>query len=201
MIVPLLTGLALAAAPDLPEDGAPDEAWHVRVDTAATWGIGGQMFLGAEVHPTAWRPLWSTPAATGSLDLGVALTYGNEAAFLAPWIDTSSTRGSNHRVQVFGSVGTTFHMGPGRRLGLGLHALVGMNEWISSYAVDYSEEDFSGRATVADTRFVAAGQLTLSWRLSRTVGLDLLVVGQVPLASSYAIGFGHLGVGPCFYLR
>lgn len=200
----LLAGpVAHAAAPDphVAEDGSPDSHWRLRLDTSATWGIGGQMFLGADLHPTVGRPIWKTASATGTLDLGLDLNYGNEATFLAPWIDRTTTSGAGHRVQVLGTLGGTFHLGPTRRFGLGLHGVAGLNEWISAYTVDYADEDFSGGTVVSEASFVAGGRLTMAYRVHRNVGVNIVAQALLPTRSTYAIGFGHVGAGLSFYVH
>lgn len=186
-------------SPHVGESGEPGHRVHLRLDTAATWGIGGQMFLGVQVHPTAYVGVWNTKKATGTIDLGVNVAYGNEPTFLAPWIDPAEVTGATHRVQVLGTVGTTFHMAPKRRFGLGIHWFAGLNHWQSDYRVAYADEDFEGEATVVDDLFVTGGQLTLSYRFSRHVGVNLAAVAPLPLDSSYAITFGHIGLGLTFY--
>lgn len=201
-LVGLLTPSARADdVPHVPEDGSVSTAWHARVDASATWGIGGQMFLGVDLHPSAYRTIWSTPGATGSVDLGLDVNYGNEAAFLAPWVDTAKVSGAGHRVQVLGTVGGTFHLGARRRFGLGLHGVAGLNEWVSAYRVDYATEDFQGEAVLSEASFVAGGRMTLSLRVHRYVGVNVVAMAFLPTVSSYAIGFGHVGAGLSFYVR
>jgi hypothetical protein len=197
-MIALLLAAALAA-PHVSPDG--DRAVHVQLDTAATWGIGGQMFLGANAHGRALFPLWDGGGATGSLDLGLQLAYGNEATFLAPWIDRDHVRGAGQRVQAVLTLGHTFHAGKQRRTGVGLHAFVGLNHWRSAYSLEIPEVDVSGSAVVSRNLPVVGGQLTVSQRLSKHVGLNLVISAPFPTASSYAITLASIGLGPTFYLR
>ncbi len=178
-----------------------DHRVHVRIDSDATWGIGGQMFLGAQLHTTGYVGVWNTKRATGSVDFGLNLAYDNEAAFLAPWIDPSEVSGAGHRVQVLASFGGTFHLTPSRRFGLGLHGLAGLSHWVSQYRVVYADEDFEAEGSVARSFAIVGGQLTLSYRASKHVGVNVIAMAPLPLESSYAISFGHIGAGLTFYLR
>ena len=196
-----LQGAVAGEEPHVPEDGSASPRWHVRLDATATWGIGGQMFLGVDLHPSAYRTVWTAPGATGTVDLGFDLHYGNEAGFLAPWVDTEKVSGANHRVQALATAGGTFHLTARRRFGLGMHLLAGLNQWVSAYTVDYAAEDFSDRAVVQQASFLAGGRLTFSYRVHRHVGVTVIATGFLPTESSYAISFGHVGLGLTFYLR
>lgn len=197
MIAALLT--AALAGPSI--DATTDGPWHVRLDTSATWGIGGQMFLGADVAAHAERAMWTRGRTTGTVDVGGVVDYGNEATFLAPWIDRDTTTGATHRVQVMGLFGTTFHGGPDHRVAFGVHVLAGVNHWRSAYRVDAPDVGLDDDAVVARTLPVVAARLTLAGRVSERVGLQLWVSAPLPTSSSYAIGLGSLGFGPTFYLR
>jgi hypothetical protein len=198
----LHAGPAIAAErlPHLPEDGTRDGRWHLRLDTDAVWGIGGQMYLGAQAHLSGYTAVWTAPGATGSIDLGVQAHYGNEATWLAPWIDPDEVSGATHRVQVVGTVGHTFHLGTRRRWSLGLAWYAGWNHWRSDHGVTYAAEDVHGHDVVTDDLFVTGGQVRVGWRVHRHVGLDLVVGAPVPTASSYAVTLANVGLGLSFFV-
>jgi hypothetical protein len=197
----LLLASAFAADPHLPTDSTPDKRLHLRLDTDATWGIGGQMFLGAQAQLTGYAGVWRGARATGSLDVGLQLAYGNEATFLAPWIDPETTTGATHRVQLVATLGHTFHMGPQRRVSLGLQWFAGWNHWRSDYAMTIEEADIDEQAVVVRNLVTTGGQVTLAYRASKHVGVNLVITAPVPTPSSYAVGMVSVGVGPTFYLR
>jgi hypothetical protein len=197
----MLAGSASAAEPHLPEDGSVDRTVHVRLDTDATWGIGGQMFLGASAHGTAYVGAWKSKRATGSVDFGLQLAYQNEPTFLAFWIDPEQVKGATHRVQALATVGHTFHMGGKRQVALGLHWFAGLNHWDSAYSLDYNQEDVHGKASVKDDLFVTGADVALAYRFSKHVGVNLALQAPMPTASSYAITFGSIGLGLTYYLR
>lgn len=203
----LLTALTLlgtpaqATEPHVPSDGTRDARFHLRLDTAATWGIGGQMYLGTNVHLQGQNTVWASKKATGTVDVGLQVAYGNEAIFLAPWIDPDTTSGATHRVQLVGTFGHTFHAGPQRRVAVGMHVFAGWNHWRSDYAIRMPSVDVQGQAVVSRDLFVAGGQLTLACRISEVVGIHLVIAAPLPTPSDYAVGMFGLGIGPTFYLR
>lgn len=194
-------------APPAPEraphllPGGLDRRFHLRLDGDFVYGIGGQSFFGAQAHLLAYRGLWSTPHAIGSLDLGLRLAYGNEPTWAAPWIDREQVSGATHRVQALLTVGHTFHMGKRRRAALGMHLHGGLNHWLSAYTLEYAQEGVHGEAQVRRNRFVAGAELSFAYRLSRHVGTHVTLGGPFPSQSSYLVGMFFVGAGLSFYLR
>ncbi len=174
---------------------------HLQLDADATWGIGGQMFLGTQLRLAALIEHWQTRHAAGTWDLGVNFAYQNEPTFLAPWLDSSQVSGAGHRVQLVASLGHSAHLGRLRRVALGLHLYGGYNYWRSDYAVEYANEGVSGGAVVDDHLPVIGGELRLGVRVHRRVGLNLAIGAPFPTTTSYAISMLHVGLGLSFYLR
>ncbi|HMV65607.1 MAG TPA: hypothetical protein PKA64_02060 [Myxococcota bacterium] len=197
MIVTLLA--AALAAPYV--TGTDAHPVHLRLDTAASWGIGGQMFLGGQVHLAAQTPVWTGKTASATADAGLQLAYHNEATFLAPWVDRDTTTGAGHRVHAVAVAGVTFHAGPQRRVAVGLQWFAGLNVWRSDYAVAIPEADIDAHEVVQRLLPVTGGQVTIAARLSERVGIDLFMQAPIPTSSSYAVGLAALGIGPVFYLR
>lgn len=187
--------------PHVAEDGHKSGRVHLQLDTDATWGIGGQMFLGAQVRFAALLEHWTTRRAIGTWDFAGALAYQNEAIFLLPFVDFRGVTGANHRTQLIVSAGHTAHMGRRRRVALGLHLFAGWNAWRSSYTVDYPAEDVHGSAVVVRHRPIVGVELRFAYRFHRRVGLNVMLGAPFPTASSYLITFGQFGLGLSFYLR
>ncbi len=174
---------------------------HVRFDTAATYGIGGQSYLGIDLKMSGYMPVWNTRLATGTVDGGLVLAYGNEPTWLAPWIDPEQVQGSTHRISLLLRVGHSFHLGVRRRVMLGFHLFAGLHEWISSYSVTYANEGIHGSSTVKRSLLVSGGELDFAYRFSEHVGLYLELSAPFPYQSSYAQTYFHVGAGLTFYLR
>jgi hypothetical protein len=168
---------------------------HLRLDASATYGIGGQSFLGGLAHLSLGVSAWDSGDATGSLDVGLALAYHHEPTWLAPWLSGESVQGAGHRAQTLLVAGHTFHMLPGRELSLGMHVYAGWNRWVSSYSLEYAAEGVRGQSTLERDHLVTGGQLTLAGRISDRVGLNLVAGGPFPTMSSYVVGMFHVGVG------
>jgi hypothetical protein len=190
---------AKGSSPHVVADERPGTP-HLRLDTSAVYGIGGQSFLGVLARSVLGVTAWDDGNATGSGDFGLALAYHNEPTFLAPWLASGGIEGAAHRVQLLVVAGHTFHMLDDRALSLALHAQFGWNRWISSYTLDYPAEDVRGEATVERTHFVVGAQLTLAWRVADYVGLNLVLGGPFPIYSSYVISMFHVGAGLTFYV-
>ena len=204
MPLALLTALApapTAPAPHVAEDGHKSGRVHLQLDADATWGIGGQMFLGTQLRFAALLEHWTTRHAIGTWDVGANFAYQNEAIFLAPFIDKDKVEGAGHRTQLVATVGHTAHMGKRRRVALGVHVFGGWNAWRSDYSVDYPNEDVHGSAVVVRHRAIVGGELRFDYRFHRRVGINVLASGVFPTTSSYLITFGQMGVGLSFYLR
>lgn len=199
LVLATITSVARAEAPHV-RAGEPLGTVHVRLDASATYGIGGQSFVGALTHISVGVSAWDDGEATGSLDVGLGLAYHNEPTWLAPWLSGGGVEGAAHRAQTLLMVGHTFHMLPGRELSLGLHAYAGWNRWISSYALTYEAENVRGAATIERDQFVTGAQLTLAGRVAERVGLQLVLGGPFPTESSYVVGMFHVGLGLSFYL-
>jgi hypothetical protein len=190
-----------ALVPHVAEQGGTDGRIHLQLSGDVIYGIGGQSYLGGLLRLNAYKALWDRGRATGSLDLGAQLGYGNEPVWLAPWLATGGVQGATHRIQAVVTIGHTFHIGKRRRFSLGTHLYAGLNHWRSSYSVDFPDEGVKGRETVTRNLPLAGGQLELGYRFHRRVGLHWVLGGPFPTASSYAITFFHAGLGLSFYLR
>ncbi|MCA9720384.1 MAG: hypothetical protein KC468_37325 [Myxococcales bacterium] len=188
-------------APHVAEDGGRSDRVHVQLDTDASWGVGGQMFLGAQLRAAALLEHWTTRLALGTWDFGVNFAYQNEPVFLAPWINRDQVTGAGHRVQLLATVGHSAHMGRRRRVALGLHLFGGWSYWRSAYSVRYPSESVAGEAVVARHHPIVGGEVRLAYRLHRRVGLNLAIGAPFPTNTSYAITFGHLCLGLSLYLR
>lgn len=171
-------------APHVAEDGTKSDRVHLQLDTDATWGVGGQMFLGTQVRFAAVLEHWTTRKAIGTWDLGGAFAYQNEPTFLLFGVDTSGMDGASHRVQLLAHVGHTVHTGRRRRFSLGLHVFGGWNGWRSAYTVSYPAEVVSGSAVVVRHKPVVGGELRLGYRFHRRVGLNAVAGGVFPTGSS-----------------
>lgn len=192
---------ARAAEPGIQPEGVSERRVHLRLDTAVVYGIGGQSFLGAQAQLTAYSAMWNTRLATGSLDAGLLLGYGNEPVWLAPWLDAAQVQGATHRISVLGRLGHTFHLGQRRRAALGVHVYAGLHEWISSYSVTYAKEGVSGSATETRTLLITGAELDFAYRFSRRVGIYLKAGAPFPYQSGYIQTLFAVGAGLTFYLR
>jgi hypothetical protein len=188
-------------APHLPEGGGRDGRIHLQLSADATYGIGGQSFLGSNLHLDAFRSIWDRRKVTGTIDFGAQFSYGNEPTWLAPWLANGTTTGATHRVQVVATLGHTFHIGQRRRFSLGTHLYGGWNHWRSAYAVNYPDEGINGEATVSRNHPLAGGQVELGYRFHRRVGVHMVLGGPFPTHSSYAITIFHVGLGLTVHLR
>jgi hypothetical protein len=200
MIATLFAATLAVSMPHIQEGGETERRLHLALDAAFFYGIGGQSTLGAQVHLTGYTALWNTRLATGSLDVGLQLAYGNEPTALAPWFD-ENTQGAAHRIQALVTLGHSFHMGARRRFALGLHLFGGLNHWISSYTVRYPNEGVNASATVTRDHFVSGLELKMSYRFSKHVGANLIMGAPFPYPSSYVVGMFFVGGGLSFYLR
>jgi hypothetical protein len=187
--------------PHIPEGGGRDGRIHLQLSADATYGIGGQSYLGSNLRLNAYTAVWDRRKVTGTIDFGGQLAYGNEPTWLAPWLADDTITGATHRVQLLATFGHTFHIGQRRRFSLGTHLYGGWNHWRSAYAVNYPNEDVSGEATVSRNHPIAGGQVELGFRFHRRVGVHMVLGGPFPTHSSYAITIFHVGLGLTFHLR
>lgn len=203
MIALGLTAALVCGEPHVPESGGKDQRLHLRLSGDALFGIGGQSFLGADLRFVGGYAPWSAGRATGSLELGVQLQYGNEPIWLAPWLNGASVSGATHRTQLVLLAGHRFHMGKRRRVELGTHLYGGLNHWLSSYAVEYAAVDVQGSAAVSRATFVFGGQLELGFRFTRRIGGQLVMGAPIPTprSSSYVQSLVFVGLGLTIYLR
>jgi hypothetical protein len=189
------------AAPHLNEGEEREHRLHIAVDTAFTYGIGGQSALGALARATGYTAVWNTRRATGTVDLGLQLAYQNEPIALAPWIDGDNVTGAGHHINVALALGHTIHMGQRRRASLGLLIFGGWSHWVSSYSLVYPREGITGSETVRHDDFIAGGELEFRYRFSRYVGMNVVAGAPFPTQSSYVIGMFYVGVGLTVFAR
>lgn len=210
MIALTLIALSLAAAllageprpaPHMPESGGKDGRIHLQLDRDVTFGVGGQMAMGANTGLTASLAVWDAGRATGAFEFGTMFRYSNEPTWLAPWIDRTKIEGSNHRIDWVATAGHGFWMGKRRRFYLGTHLYAGWNYWLSQYKVRYPDEAVSGSAKIARSHVAVGAQLGFAYRFSKRWGIHVLVGGPFPTASSYAIGLVFGGIGLTLHLR
>ena len=192
---------AMPPPPHVPESDSKDDRLHLQLSADATYGIGGQSYLGANLRLDAYLPVWSRRSVTGTVDFGSQFAYGNEPTWLAPWLAGAGITGATHRIQLVATFGHSFHLGKRRRFSLGTHLYGGWNHWRSSYAVNYPNEDVSGEATVSRNHLIAGGQLEFGYRFHRRVGVHAVLGGPFPTQSSYAITIFHVGLGLTVHLR
>ena len=133
-------------------------------DAAATWGVGGQMFLGSLLRFAALFEHWATTKAIGTWDVGASFRYDNEPLFLS-FAHPPGAAGATHRTVLAAQVGHTFHMGKRRSSALGIHVLGGWNYWRSDYTLDYPDEDVHGSAVVARHKAVVGAEVRFVQRL------------------------------------
>jgi hypothetical protein len=199
MIALLFAQLAVAAPYVEAEDTFSDV--HLRLDTDVTWGIGGQMYLGAQTHLLAQMPAWHGARSSGTFDVSLRAAYGNEGAYFAPWLDPEVVFSEGHRLQLQLGVGHAFHIGQQRRFTLGVQALAGWNHLTRVARITYTEEDFAAEGRSGDNDLVVSGELTMAYRLHDRVGLNLSLNAPVPLESTYIITMAQVGFGVSWYLR
>lgn len=188
-------------APHVREGGEIEQHLHLLLDAAFTYGIGGQSELGAQMGLTGYTAVWNTGHATGTLDVGAQVSYGNEPIALAPWLAGGNADGAGHRLQLLVTAGHTLHLGARRRFALGLHLFGGWNRWVSAYSLRYPDEGVYGSATLERDHLVTGAELKMAYRFSRRVGLGLVMEAPFPYESSYVVGMFKVGVGLNFYLR
>jgi hypothetical protein len=193
--------LATPPAPHLPEAGGRDGRIHLQLSADATYGIGGQSYLGGNLRLDAYTAVWARRKVTGTIDFGGQLAYGNEPTWLAPWLSDGTISGATHRVQLLATFGHTFHLGKRRRFAFGTHLYGGWNHWRSSYSLNYPHEGVSGEETVARNHAIVGGQIELGYRFHRRVGVHAVLGGPFPIQSSYAITLFHVGLGLTVHLR
>lgn len=197
----LLALPAVAAAEPFVQPGDTLQDVHVRLDTDATWGIASQMTLGAIAHAQVQLPVWNSAGATGSFDPSLRIVYANEPVFLAPWVDPETSTPVQDRILIQGGIGHTFHATPKRRLSFGLHAMVGWQRWIRDITIHYDTEDVQGREVQVLDYVTITADVTLAYRISKNVGVNLTIGAPMPTATTPEIGMVHLGVGLSWYLR
>ena len=206
LLVSALSATSIAEEPSLgiPSGGGEHgHPVHVRLDSAATYGIGGQSYLGIDLKMSGYLPVWDTRLGTGSIDAGVVLAYGNEPTWLAPWIDTSQVQ-ATHRISLLARLGTHFFTSVSVAAPRSVSTrLAVFAEWISAYSVNYQSEGISGSAALKRSLFVSGGELDFLrtvFRSGRSVvsGTERTVS---PIPVFYAQTMFHVGAGLTFYLR
>jgi len=198
----LLASVAAAApahadAPHITAEAGADDSVHLRFDTAAVWGIGSQMYLGAQLHTLLQFPAWDNGDATGTFDLSLRMHYGHEAMFLGPW-RTEERDQLNRFVGQIG-VGTSFFMTSSRRVSLGIHVLAGWSHFNRYIVVDWPNENLFAKSHTAENRPIVSAEITLAYRFHDHVGINLTLGAPFPTDYTNMIGLAHVGLGLTFY--
>lgn len=173
---------------------------HTTLDLAATYGIGGYSALGVQLHAKEQFSNWNTSLATGSFDLGLVLGWQDEAQALQPPAPTGQ-KNDAQRLNLWLTLGHTFHMGQERRANLGFHLFGGWTHVWSTGSMEMP--DLGIRRAAADDYGLwnAGAMVKFDYRLSRWTGFNLEASAPFyPMGMSYVRTLFHVGVGVTTYL-
>jgi hypothetical protein len=204
-LIACLPGWNAAAAesepvrPGIPAGGDPVHPVHFTLDATATYGIGGFSALGAQLHFVAFTPVWTTNAATGSLDVGLVAGWQDEPQFLQ-YTSMPDEKNDAERLNAWVTLGQTIHFGPGRRVGLGVHLFAGWTHLWSSYTVHDPAQGLNGSLTDNYGSPNAGAMVKFDYRFSDRVGVSIQAVAPFEVGPSFITTLFHVGAGLSFYL-
>jgi len=190
----------MAHAVGIPAGGEKAHRLHTTVDATFTYGIGGYSALGMQVHALEQLSVWDRRGVTGSFDFGLVAGFQDEPQALQYGINPGQTNDAQ-RLNVWATVGHTFHLGFRRRVGLGFHLFNGWTQVWSQAAVVAPKHALNLRVSDSYGLFNTGGMLKLDIRFSKYVGLSLQIVAPWPVTPSYVNTLFHVGIGFTGYLN
>lgn len=202
--VALLLSSTAQAAPELfrgiPEGGDVLYTPHTTLDLAATYGIGGYSALGFQLHAKEQFSNWNTSVATGSFDLGLALGWQDEPQSLQ-FAQPKGQKNDAQRLNLWATLGHTFHMGRERRANLGFHLFGGWTHVWSTASLKMPDLGVDRASADNYGLWNAGAMLKFDYRLSRYVGFNLEATAPFyPMGMSYVRTLFHVGAGLTVYL-
>lgn len=189
--------------PFIPERGAPGRRVHLTLRSTFLYSTFSPA-LGGSLRLAAATRLWDTRRASGTFDGGLVLAYSRGGPALYPWIRADPDVrqvGSDQGVMLALSVGHTFHFGRRRRAALGVHLLAGVHVLHQRWRLEWLREGLSGQGRATHTEFTFGPEVDFHVRLSRRVGLNLVLGGVCTCLPSTAGSYVRAGAGLTFYLR
>lgn len=196
----VLVALALALAPAAASTArADDRRLHATLDATATYGIGVYSALGVQLHGVGQLGAWEASRAAGSFDFGLVAGIQDEPQSLQ-YLSVRGLKNDAQRLNLWATLGHTFHLGRERRAGLGLHLFGGWTHVWSTASVD--RPDLALRGAVADDYGVlnVGGMLKFDYRFSKYLGFTVQAVGPFPVQPSMVSTLFHVGIGLTGYI-
>ena len=190
-----------AAEIGIPAGGERAGTLHATVDATFTYGIGGYSALGAQLHGVGLVSIWNTRLATGTFNFGALVGFQDEPMALQYGIAPGQTNDAQ-RLNLWVTIGHSFHMGVRRRASLGLHLFGGWTHvWSQASLV---RPDLGIDRQVSDNYGLlnSGTLLKFDYRFSKYVGISLqAAVPFWKVQPSYVATIFHVGVGITAYLR
>jgi hypothetical protein len=197
-------GASAVAAPSaeigIREGGETAHKLHTTVDATFTYGIGGYGALGVQLHGLEQLSAWNTRLATGSFDFGLVLGFQDEPQALQYGTLAGQTNDAQ-RLNLWVTVGHTFHMGDRRRVGLGFHLFNGWTHEWSQAALNDPKHMINAKVSDNYGLFNTGGMLKFDYRFSNYVGLSIQAVAPWPVTPSYVTTLFHVGIGLTGYFH
>lgn len=192
---------AHAAEVGIPEGGEQAGVLHSTIDATFTYGIGGYSALGAQVHGVGLVSIWNTRLATGSFNFGALVGFQDEPMALQYGIGPGQ-KNDAQRLNLWLTVGHTFHMGVRRRASLGLHLFGGWTHVFSQASLVRPDLGIDRQVSDNYGLLNSGAMLKFDYRFSQYIGLSLqAAVPFWKLQPSYVATIFHVGIGITAYLK
>ena len=192
---------AQAAELGVPPGGEPAGTVHATVDATFTYGIGAYSALGAQVHGVGLVSIWNTRLATGTFNFGALVGFQDEPMALQYGTAPGQTNDAQ-RLNLWLTVGHSFHLGVRRRASLGLHLFGGWTHVFSQASLVRPDLGIDRQVSDNYGLLNSGTLLKFDYRFSQYVGLSLqAAVPFWKVQPSYVATIFHVGVGLTAYLR
>ena len=190
-----------AAEIGIPPGGEPAGTVHATVDATFTYGIGAYSALGAQVHGVGLVSIWNTRLATGTFNFGALVGFQDEPMALQYGTAPGQTNDAQ-RLNLWLTVGHSFHLGVRRRASLGLHLFGGWTHVFSQASLVRPDLGIDRQVSDNYGLLNSGTLLKFDYRFSKYVGISLqAAVPFWKVQPSYVATIFHVGVGITAYLR
>ncbi len=153
-----------------------------------------------QLHGLEQLSVWNTRLATGSFDVGLVMGFQDEPQALQYGVSPGQTNDAQ-RLNLWVTVGHTFHLGHRRRIGLGVHLFTGWTQEWTHAALNDPKHMINARVSDRYGLFNTGGMLKLDYRFSKYIGLTIQAVAPWPVTPSYVTTLFHVGVGLSGYIH
>lgn len=158
---------------------------QAQADVSFVAGFGSSVSLGGQVQGDVAKEVWASPAAAGSMKLGLLAAYQVAPyGFYASYFPGNTLTGAEHRLRVMLVLGHDVKLLESRRLLVGVELFLGWAQLWTRGSLTNSDVGVSGSSSGSAGALVAGVGLKLGVRVSERVWITARGTAPFPTATA-----------------